>query len=124
MTSFLCIKIKTFAGLISDLKYKIISSINSDLSGFKYIYNTGLTKSVKELADSLPANTLLIHHAWSALSDYPTKNGRAWILEILKGGEYSVPRIILTGGKSMYYGYYHIGVTDAIEWLEVDITKV
>ena len=34
MTSFLCIKIKTFEGLISDLNYKIISSINSDLSTF------------------------------------------------------------------------------------------
>ena len=32
MTSFLCIKIKTFAGLISELKYKIIGSLNSDLN--------------------------------------------------------------------------------------------
>ena len=46
MTSFLGIKIKAFAGLISDLKYKIIGSLNSDLA----------KKSVKSISKYVSLN--------------------------------------------------------------------
>lgn len=92
--------------------------------GITYLYNNDVGKTVKELADNMPSNCLLVHNAWSALADYPTKDGGIWTLEILKGNAKDTPKITLSDGKSMFLGYYHIGKMDAVEWRQFSLTKV
>ncbi len=116
MTSFLCIKIKTFAGLISELKYKIIGSLNSNLQmtrievipdeeqdfinpNFVRVYKQG--KNIFITIEGYTKKYLLANHEYKlGLLNY------AGALPVMT----AMP-ILISNNNNFYIGYFYISMS-------------